>query len=268
MIEVPDTRTRKTGQTALEAAIAAWRRSLPDDIVQEAKTTLVAKDAGTRFPQFVKVLNELLVENTSLVDGADWAEEYGNYLALVSHAEHLWQDAGLLFEQGSYSTALYLSIACIEEIGKIGAERFRLAINEARRSQSAGDTPPTTQKQPRAKHKGPAYSHPKKHLLAAGGGALINSRLDRILGINAVVAFLENVEQGHVERLRQSCLYAEVMDGTLHIPERAVSREQALFYVVLAGELLAEILGFAPSEFERLLAKVKDFEQRQGMQAE
>jgi AbiV family abortive infection protein len=241
---------------------------LPDDIAQEASVKLVAKDAGSRFPQFVNVLNELLAKNASLVDGADWAEEYGNYQALVSHAEHLWDDASLLFEHGSYSTALYISIACIEEIGKIGAERFRLAMNEARRSQSASAPIHTTQTAKVAKRKGPAYSHPKKHLLAAGGGALINSRLDRIPGLNAVVKFLEDVEQGKVERLRQSCLYAEVVDGALHIPERATSKEQALFYVALAGELLAEILGFVPSEFERLLAKVKQFEQRQGMEAE
>jgi len=47
-------------------------------------------------------------------------------------------------------------------------------------------------------------------------------------------------------------------------PAERIGRQQAEFYLVLAGELLAEVAGFEPSEFERLLARVQQFEKSIG----
>ena len=118
------------------------------------------------------------------------------------------------------------------------------------------------------KHTGPAYDHRKKHVLAAGAGAIINARLDRMLGMDNVIGFLGDVESGRIEQLRQRCLYVENTGGSIHIPERAISRQQAQFYAVLSGELLAEILGFEPNEFERLLERVEQFEAKLGFDVE
>jgi hypothetical protein len=43
-----------------------------------------------------------------------------------------------------------------------------------------------------------------------------------------------------------------------------VQREQARFYVVLSGEILAEVAGLEPAEWERLIAKIQEFEKQVG----
>ena len=57
---------------------------------------------------------------------------------------------------------------------------------------------------------------------------------------------LDDVESGSVERLRQAALYVD-HDGTnLLLPGRRITRDDALFYTVMAGELMAEVLGIVP----------------------
>jgi hypothetical protein len=80
----------------------------------------------------------------------------------------------------------------------------------------------------------------------------------------AVIAFLDDVESGKIEPLRQSCLYSDVVSGQLPLPSEQVRREQARFYVVLSGEVLAEVGDFEPSEWERLIAKIQEFEKQIG----
>ena len=99
-------------------------------------------------------------------------------------------------------------------------------------------------------------------LLAAGAGALVNARCDRIVGMSSVIAFLDGAESGQIERLRQSCLYSDVQAGKLLLPPEQIQKEQATFFVVLSGEVLAEVAGFEPGEWERLIAKVEDFEKQ------
>ena len=65
-------------------------------------------------------------------------------------------------------------------------------------------------------------------------------------------------------RSAQSCLYSDIISGQLHLPSEQVGREQARFYVVLSGEVLAEVAGFDPSEWERLIAKIQEFEKQIG----
>ena len=110
----------------------------------------------------------------------------------------------------------------------------------------------------------PFYSHPQKHLLAAGAGAIVNSRLDRILGVDRVFQFLEEVRSGAVERLRQSALYADLGENGPVVPGDRFGEEKARIYLVLAGELMAEVLGFEPPEWERLLGSVQAFEREIG----
>jgi AbiV family abortive infection protein len=80
--------------------------------------------------------------------------------------------------------------------------------------------------------------HPGKHVLAAMSGALINARLDRLLGSEFVTRFLDDAEARKLERFRQDCLYLDWQDGALHVPAESVTADQAAQYVVLSGEVL------------------------------
>ncbi len=233
-----------------------------DNLMAAVAEKMTAKKQLPRFEKYVDTLNELIASNNPLVIGSSLNERYAQFVELVDHAERLWRDAKTLFSSGSYPTAIYLSILCIEEIGKIGIVRFQIT---SEKSTSSGDASVKDRHQRRGN---PFYSHRQKHLLAAGAGALISSRLDRILGIDTVINFLDDIESGKIEQLRQECVYVERDGKNLHLPYKSIGMEQARFYVVLAGELLAEILGFEPGQWARLLAMVRKFEDDVGMNSE
>lgn len=216
------------------------------------------KNAIERFKKFSGILLELLISEKALVAGDSLEQEAQQLQRLISHVERLWDDSSRLMLADSYPSAVFLALVCIEETGKIGAAYFQIMNNESVRK--SGKTPKSTKSSSR---KTPFYSHKKKHWLAAGAGALVNSRLDRKLGIEGVKKFLDDVENGKIEELRQSCLYADHdHDGREPIiPCERITKDTAIFYVVMAGELLANILGFGMEEF-RLKKKVDDFQSR------
>ena len=109
----------------------------------------------------------------------------------------------------------------------------------------------------------PFRDHFTKHVLAATAGASINARIDRVLGIQFVNAFLDAAENQRLETFRQRCLYLDHAGG-LHIPSATVTRDNAAKYVALAGELFAELIPM-PDEWSRVLDQVKEFEQVAGI---
>jgi AbiV family abortive infection protein len=213
-------------------------------VFEEIQDKIVAKNQFERLKRCIDIQFDLLKGGKSLVSAAEIENAYEQYGRVVSHAEALWEDVNTLYLRERFATALALSITCLEEVGKISVARLRLALQSA--------TPQVLQSLPKTptkrRGKDPFYSHSQKVLLAAGAGALVNSRLDRILGMSKVIAFLADVESDKIERLRQSCLYSDVISGRLHLPSEQIGREQAQFYVVLSGEILAEVAGFEPSE--------------------
>ena len=216
-----------------------------------------AKDQLRRFRRYRAVENELLATGKSLVLAESIEAAHKNFKRVVSHAEGLWVDACTLFLGGRYPTALAISITCLEEVGKIGVAKIQLLEKAETHRKITVSTAPQA---PRRGH--PFYSHSQKLLLAVGAGVLHNGRLDRILGLEKVMEFLDRVEKGEIEPLRQSCLYSDVEGGHLFLPSELIGEKEAEFYVVLVGEVLAEVVG--PSERRRLLACVQQFEKRIG----
>jgi hypothetical protein len=66
-----------------------------------------------------------------------------------------------------------------------------------------------------------------KHILAAMSGALINARLDRVLGSEFISRFLDDAEAERLEGFRQDCLYLGQRDGKLHIPAESITSVEA-----------------------------------------
>ena len=48
--------------------------------------------------------------------------------------------------------------------------------------------------------------HRKKHFMGVISGAVINERLDRIVGEKRISALLQDADSGKIEGFRQSCL--------------------------------------------------------------
>jgi len=246
----------------IELVLATFNASVSPEICQKAKDKATARLLSKRFTKYHKVLVDLIYHSIPLVDADTQKERYNQYQELLFHAEMIWEDSVALFKRGRYATALALAIVSLEEAGKISAARFHIVLPQETLARIRDEA------RERCRRGNPFFDHSKKHLLAAGGGALINARLDRIFGLDTVLEFLDDVEAGRIEHLRQSALYVDVDDDGRRLPHELISKEQATRYVVLAGECLAEILGFVPEEWKRLLTKVKQFEEEIGISAE
>ncbi len=232
-------------------------------IARKIEGKLVRKRQVERGKRYSQKLSNFLSSGVKVVPGPTYEEMVRQVFQIVKHAEGLWNDAALLFKEGRYATTCFLSVVCIEECTKVDFARFQAYccfVNS--RKPYIHNTPP----QPKSR-RCLLTSHTMKQFLAACSGALVNSRMDRILGIDRVASFISDCEKGNLEKFRQSCLYTDINQGEqrMLLPVEQISREQALFYVCLAGEILAEVGGIEPSTHERLLDKVDKFEKENGI---
>jgi hypothetical protein len=67
------------------------------------------------------------------------------------------------------------------------------------------------------------------YLLAAGAGAVINSRIDRRSASTESSRLLADVEAARIERLRQAAHYADRGGSGVVVPSDEIGREEALF---------------------------------------
>ena len=212
---------------------------------------MVVKDQFRRFQMSMVITAQMLEEGPPLVQG-DPEQRFRDWQLCVASVEDLWRASAVLWLDGYHAAATALAISTIEETGKLAVERFRLwgadrivfpesmqSLWEARQSQFR--------------------DHRTKHVIAAMAGALINARLDRILGLQFINEFLECVERKRLEKFRQSCLYLDRKKGVLQTPKRVIEPMTSARYVALAGEILAEILP-DPLEWQRVLERVQAFE--------
>jgi hypothetical protein len=111
-------------------------------------------------------------------------------------------------------------------------------------------------------------SHRRKHFIGVVSGALINAPLDRVLAKDKVRRILHEAESDELEKARQACLYIDIEDGKTVVPSARISQERASDLAILAGELMAEVLGHFPWEFEQMMESVIEFERAIGLSEE
>jgi len=211
--------------------------------------------------RFAGVAAELLKKNPSLLEGSTPAEHLASFQRLVRHAEGIWRDAVLLYGAEGFARACFLAITCLEEVGKAAPARMTVKIESVygRIDEKSGN--PAAEGDRRDN---PLYRHPDKHLLAAASGALFNRRLEGLLGSEEFERVLGMMESRDLKNLRERCLYVEAVGGRLAWPDEITS-EVARKWIVVAGEVLAEVMGYPEREWERLLLAVQQFESSVGM---
>ncbi|MEE8365685.1 MAG: AbiV family abortive infection protein [Gammaproteobacteria bacterium] len=219
----------------------------------ELNEALTKKKSGERLKQYLNIMNDALFSTEPLFKTDCLEQDYKEFWYLMRHAEYLWDDAVRLLRQESYASSVFFAIVCLEEIGKLSIARRQIDVNEDERLDG-----PASVKPPK---RSPLYSHPKKHQLAAFSGFAVNSRADRVLGLNNIITLLELAESGKLEDIRQNCIYSRTKKGAIVLPLTSRKKNDAAFFCSVAGELLAEIGGLEPHEFERLLARVVEFEE-------
>lgn len=230
--------------------ITALLEALPEDIRREAERQYAVKRVEERMLPFFQAVAELANLYQLIPPSTDPEARYAAFRRLVNHVQRLWEDAAQLFASGSYSSALFLGIVAIEELGKVAVAKVQAVLGVPGLSAIPGV----------GGGRAPLRSHARKHLLAASAGAVINSRLDRLIGVERVLGFLERTENGTLERQRQDCLYYDIRDGQQYLPSEVIAKEEAELVLVIAGELLAEVGSITAEELGGLLAKVTAFE--------
>lgn len=227
------------------------------ELKEKTTKTILQKNIVERFKRYHGELTDFLSSGFRVVTGPTQEEMIQQLLQIIKHAEGLWNDATLVFKKKRYATACFLSIVCIEECAKINFGEFQFYFAAVKLKTSSANLT----------ERNVLTSHEIKHFLAACAGALINSRMDKILGMERVNSFISDCERGKLEKLRQSCLYVDINQrgNTVLLPTEQITREKALFYTCLAGELLAEVAGIDYSIWEGLLDKVDKFEQENGV---
>lgn len=217
----------------------------------DLNAAVASKEGLRRFIKMTGLHAEMADNNPSLLNGSTFEECLQQYLKIVGHLERLWTDSRDLYRRGHYPLAAFTAILLLEEMGKIGLIWRELM---------AYDSPRSTVK----KLNGIGRSHRQKAFMGVAAGALINTRLDRILGIKVVRQIIQDAESGKLETIRQACLYVDYVDGSVTTPGERIGQDQAKLFVLLAGEIWAETYGHFPFEFERMIELVSTFETELG----
>jgi AbiV family abortive infection protein len=211
------------------------------------------KGGQISFAKLVEELNRNQAERSSLLAPGTFQECLDQFKRLIGHVEKLWEDACAHYRAGNFPMATFLAILAIEEIGKLVGIFEDLLRWDVPRPLNRPKLSPADR------------DHRRKHFVGVVSGALVNARLDRILGIARLKQCIDDAESGKLETLRQSCLYTDVVNGRMTTPDELVTQDTARFYCVLAGELWMETLGFFPWEFVEMRDKVSAFEENIGI---
>ena len=220
---------------------------------EQIARNISGRDGPRLFEKLAKTQSELFGDGPSLISGKTFDECLSQYKTLVAHVERLWADACRHCLEGHYPLAAFLAILAIEEVGKLGRLWTDLLAWDRPREATRKDLGML------------GRDHRKKHFMGVVSGALINARLDRVFGKKRIKQLLQDVDSGKIEWLRQSCLYIDIADGRTVLPQERITREDARYYCVLAGELWAEVLGHFPWDFKLMQQKVIEFELASGL---
>jgi AbiV family abortive infection protein len=232
----------------LAETVRETEKAIGKPAINQAERVVRSKDGPRRFQKLCEVRADICRGEASFITGKTFDESLRQYLDLIAHVEHLWDDACRLYREKHFPLSTFVSILTIEEVGKLG----RLWNDLLK-----WDRPPKLDKGELGLL---GKDHRKKHFVSVMAGAVINARLDRILGLRKIQELLRDAESGKLERLRQSCLYIDMVDGKVVMPEEVIAPDTARFFAVLAGELWAETLGHFPWDFKKMINKVTAFE--------
>ncbi|MET2829786.1 AbiV family abortive infection protein [Mesorhizobium shangrilense] len=221
----------------------------PDN--RDIDNELARKDGARRFPKLLSERADAINTQASLLTAKTFPERLEQYTGLIAYVEKLWADACELFHRGNFPMTAFMSILVIEEVGKLTRLADELIYLDA--------------PLPIAGHPVVEKSHRRKHFMSVMSGALVNARLERILGKNTVRRVLHEAESDELEKTRQRCLYIDMAEGRAVTPTERIGEPRARELTILAGELMAEILGHFPWEFERMMVNVVAFERQLGL---
>lgn len=188
-------------------------------------------------------------DSPALIFGSNVEEAVNCFYSYLEYTEMIWLDAVSLYERGSYYSAKFMAIICMEEISKVDIAWYQLIPYIGMKFKHI---------QKNTKKKG-FKDHNAKHIKSILSSLVLNSRVENIFNKKDLNDFLEKVENNHLENIRQNSIYFDTFGKSIHIPSKKISKKEASFYIAIAGEVMADMV-HDPKERERIIDYVEKFE--------
>lgn len=191
----------------------------------------------------------IINDSPMLIVGSNIKEAVNCFYSYLEYTETIWFDAVALYERGSYYSAKFMAIVCMEEIAKVDIAWYQLIQYIGMNFKSIGK---------KTKKKG-FKDHNSKHIKSILSSLVLNGRVEDIFNKKDINEFLQKVENNHLENIRQNSIYFDAFDQSIHIPSKKITKKEASFYIAIAGEIMADMV-HDPKERERILDYVEKFE--------
>lgn len=146
-----------------EKLLLELEEKIGEEGLTESQETLKKKDAGRHTPNLMEIINASMALGPRLLTGKSLEDAVTEYFRYHEHAELCWRQACDCFRMGRYHFAAFFSILTLEETGKLSLLWYELIAFQ----------PGQTNGNKAGRRKDPLYHHTKKHVLAAGQGALV-----------------------------------------------------------------------------------------------
>jgi AbiV family abortive infection protein len=257
VIAMRDAVKKISDQDSLQEFVEELREKVDPVFFKKYEQLAAEKKVTKRLTIALESQQRVLSRGPQLLRAKNIDEALEQCSKYISHVESCWKMGCMFYLADNYPFSVFFSILTIEETGKLTTLFWELI--------SFGDEWQEDKANKNNVKKNPLYQHQKKHIFAAAHGALLNHRLDSIIGIDNIKKFLELVESGKIERLRQTCLYSELSADVKITPEEKIEKDEARVFTIIAGELMAEVLGRVPGHEERLYKAITEYEKKIGV---
>lgn len=155
----------------------------------------------------------------------------------VDHIIQLVKDSFKLFQMKSFSTSLFLSIAVIEEVGKIHVGLFTTRKNEVK--------------------KDPLRDHKRKQIMGSNYTISMGERLVNAIGMKRLEEIYSMSYSGQLKDLREKAIYCDYEDGSLMIPHECIDKQFSKDILLFAIESFDDnLVGYTKYSIER--SKITD----------
>ncbi|ADJ59730.1 AbiV family abortive infection protein [Lactococcus cremoris] len=151
----------------------------------------------------------------------------------IDHISVLIKDAYLLYTNESFATSTFISITIIEEVGKTHIGMFISENKDIKRG------------------KDPLRNHKSKHAFGSLPTIKMGGRLNKAIGDEMIDKIVEDAETGELISIRESSLYADIIDDILEVPSEKISKEQSRALLLYAIECFDDsLVGYTHHSFE------------------
>lgn len=144
----------------------------------------------------------------------------GEFDKCVDHVIHLIKDAALLYKNGSYSTAVFLSVTIIEEVAKINIGLFTRLDPEGNLK----------------KGKDKLHNHKAKHAIGSNFTISMGERLQKAIGQEEMEKIINLAYSGGLIDYREGALYCDRANDHIQVPSDVIDEKTSRNLLLFAIE--------------------------------